>query len=261
MLIIKGTLQNVQFEYNEAGEYGGGYAAIASSVTSSSGVTYTGNIAGISNPNSYNLPESIFTYDNIDVNLSVDINNTLDTLYSTYLLISDDTDFYKSTSPNLCYVREDQTNTLGMDGTSWTLAYQDIQDCINDIALTGGEIWVKTGTYKPTEIPDWKSRAGYTDMTEDTSFIFYDNVRLYGGFAGGESERSSRNFRDNPTYLSCNKGGGDYCTQLVMGADGALIDGFIFIDSGYPSSTRRRMANSLTEALILAATGLILYTF
>ena len=155
----------------------------------------------------------------------------------------------------VCFVDIDNSNT-GKNGLSWNTAFIKIQDCIDELAtyVNGGEIWVKSGTYKPTDVPEWKQRVGKTSQTHK-SFIMKENVRMYGGFDGTESSRSERNFKENPTYLSCNLGNGAYCNQILQGADNSLIDGFIFVESQYEDSRRRRLANSISVQEVLSSTS------
>lgn len=76
------------------------------------------------------------------------------------------------------------------NGTSWANAYNDLQNALS-IAFVNDEIWVATGTYKPTQTTD---RA--------ISFVMRNGVDIYGGFNGTESSISERNIALNPTYLS-----------------------------------------------------------
>ena len=88
------------------------------------------------------------------------------------------------------------------------------------------------------------------------SFEMYDNIRMYGGFDGTETSRDERNWRDNPTYLSCQINSNIQCNQIVNSADGTLIDGFIFEDAGRGNlNNRRRMANSLSVSIVLSSTA------
>jgi hypothetical protein len=85
------------------------------------------------------------------------------------------------------YVKWDATGAN--NGTSWTDAYTDLQTAIGAATPTD-DIWVATGTYKPT---------GGADRT--IAFEI-DDRNLYGGFAGTEASIGERNISANPTTLS-----------------------------------------------------------
>jgi hypothetical protein len=76
------------------------------------------------------------------------------------------------------------------NGTSWTNAYTDLQTALS-IAFINDDIWVASGTYKPTQTTD-----------RNLSFVMKNGVDIYGGFNGTENEISERNIDANPTYLS-----------------------------------------------------------
>ncbi|MHC4474197.1 MAG: right-handed parallel beta-helix repeat-containing protein [Planctomycetota bacterium] len=76
------------------------------------------------------------------------------------------------------------------DGTSWTDAYDDLQDGLGD-ANSADEIWVAEGTYKPT---DGNSRT--------VSFELVSGVGVYGGFDATETSRDDRDWVNNVTTLS-----------------------------------------------------------
>lgn len=120
-----------------------------------------------------------------------------------------------------------------VNGSSWANAVASPADALL-AARAGDEIWVKAGTYKPT--------AG-SDRT--VSFVLAPQVALYGGFAGNESSRSSRNWALNPTILSGNIDAGQLDSHhVVTGANGALLDGFIIEDGQADESTVNNFTNS-----------------
>lgn len=86
------------------------------------------------------------------------------------------------------------------DGSSWTDAYNHLQDALDEAKAAFNldhEIWVAEGVYYPDE------GAGHADGDRTEYFrLEYNNVRLYGGFAGGETQRRQRDWQDNPTVLS-----------------------------------------------------------
>ncbi len=86
--------------------------------------------------------------------------------------------------------------TLTMtDGLTWTTAYTNLQDALAE-ARYGDEIWVAEGVYYPDE------GGGQTNDDRGASFALKDGVEIYGGFAGGETERRQRQPRAKVTVLS-----------------------------------------------------------
>ncbi|MHC4108949.1 MAG: right-handed parallel beta-helix repeat-containing protein, partial [Planctomycetota bacterium] len=84
------------------------------------------------------------------------------------------------------------------DGLSWATAYCDLQSGLL-IAAPGTSIWVAAGTYTPDQGQGNRSLA----------FVLHDDVALYGGFAGGETDLSERDVAANPTILSGDLAGDD----------------------------------------------------
>ncbi len=107
-------------------------------------------------------------------------------------------------------------------GLSWADAFNDLQQALA-IAQDGDEIWVAQGTYKPT-LDD--NRAAYFEVPS--------GVRLYGGFAGTETQLEQRDWTAFPTALDGDIGiPGDtsdnaYTVVFMPYSDeGTLLDGFI----------------------------------
>ena len=81
-------------------------------------------------------------------------------------------------------------------GSSWSNAFTNLQDALAT-AQAGDEIWVAEGTYLPTEGAIFQS--GYE---REQSFRLVDDVSLYGGFKGVETNRLYRQGDSNQTILS-----------------------------------------------------------
>jgi hypothetical protein len=73
--------------------------------------------------------------------------------------------------------------------SSWDTAC-DLQDALA-LADAGDQVWVATGTYKPT-----------TDTDRTATFLLESGVAIYGGFAGTETSLSERDWETNLTSLS-----------------------------------------------------------
>jgi len=90
------------------------------------------------------------------------------------------------------------------DGSSWADAFTDLQAAL--AATPAGEIWIAEGVYRPAAPGGARS----------ASFALKNGVALYGGFAGTESSRVTRNTSANPTVLSGDLNGDDM-PRLVNG--------------------------------------------
>lgn len=80
------------------------------------------------------------------------------------------------------------------DGTSWNNAFATLQDAL--AVINGCEIWVAKGVYYPDE------GTGQTDNNRSATFQLKNNVAIYGGFVGTESQRTQRDWQTNLTVLS-----------------------------------------------------------
>ena len=106
----------------------------------------------------------------------------------------------------------DASRPGGGNGTSWAQAYNTIEAAVSSTA-GNAEIWVANGTYNPAP-------AGGISLKP--------NLKLYGGFAGGEASLAQRNVAANPTVVD----GRNVLKHLFLlepTAGGAVIDGFTLI--------------------------------
>ncbi|MFK7800679.1 MAG: hypothetical protein AB8G95_03510 [Anaerolineae bacterium] len=79
-------------------------------------------------------------------------------------------------------------------GDDWANAYTTLQGAIDE-AVSGDEIWVAAGVYKPTK------ETNVADARTAT-FQLTEGVAIYGGFAGDETDRTDRDWDANQTVLS-----------------------------------------------------------
>ncbi|MFK7933637.1 MAG: choice-of-anchor Q domain-containing protein [Saprospiraceae bacterium] len=96
------------------------------------------------------------------------------------------------------------------NGTSWADAYTDLQDAMDDAAVSGLDIWVAAGTYLPLDAPDGTTSTGLTDRKN--TFHLDTDTKIYGGFAGTETMLSQRDPMTNVTILSGDFDGDDIVT-------------------------------------------------
>ncbi|MGD0571718.1 MAG: protease pro-enzyme activation domain-containing protein [Sedimentisphaerales bacterium] len=127
-----------------------------------------------------------------------------------------------SLPPVALYVDANSPNDTGT-GTQ-SNPFRRLQDGINAVQdCNNTEIWVVAGTYKPT--------AG-SDRT--ISFVMKQNLRIYGGFTGTETQRQQRNWVAHPTILSGDIGiaddNSDNSFDVVVGDINSILDGFTITD-------------------------------
>ena len=133
----------------------------------------------------------------------------------------------------------DATATGANNGTSWSDAYTSLYDALNSTSLSsGGKVFVKAGTYYPTT-------GGFT--------VSDDNVQIFGGFDGTETDETDRDmsliYTTNATIISGDINGddiaGDFASnksdnvgQLMnVNTNVVTIDGFIFENAHKPSGS------------------------
>ena len=141
-----------------------------------------------------------------------------------------------SAQASVIYV--DSSATGGDNGTSWVDAYADLQTALGT-ASPPDSIWVAEGTYYP-------SSAGNRDST----FQLLDGVAVYGGFAGGETSVSQRDWAANVTVLSGDIGVVDDDTDnsysVVTGSGTSsttVLDGFT-VTKGNANDSAARAAGT-----------------
>ena len=107
-----------------------------------------------------------------------------------------------SSTSNVIYVDKDATGNN--DGTNWANAFTDIKTAIES-AANDKEIWIKGGTYIP-------NTAG-SGIGIDISAT---GLKIYGGFAGTETQLSERIFGSNETIINGDVNGNDTSTPPVF---------------------------------------------
>jgi hypothetical protein len=103
-------------------------------------------------------------------------------------------------------------------GTSWFVALATIQAGMEAALDMGCQVWVRSGTYLPTD-----------DGDRDASFVLLPGAVLLGGFDGTEITPDQRDLAAHPTVLSGDigtPGDEDNSRTVVTGAPGAVLDGF-----------------------------------
>ncbi|MHC4478468.1 MAG: right-handed parallel beta-helix repeat-containing protein [Planctomycetota bacterium] len=116
------------------------------------------------------------------------------------------------------------------DGSSWEDAFADLQDGLND-TNGGDQIWVASGTYKPSELGDPCDERTAT-------FQMINGVAIYGGFASGSAGRD-RDPTQYETILSGDIGvldePNDNCYHVFKNPaylePNAVLDGFTITDA------------------------------
>ena len=83
------------------------------------------------------------------------------------------------------------------NGISWANAFTDLQDALAEV-VTGEEIWIAQGTYTPHA----SSRRVFFTIDKE-------NLKLYGGFNGTETQLTERIIGANETILSADLLGND----------------------------------------------------
>ena len=159
----------------------------------------------------------------------------------------------KPDTNGIVYV-DSSNNILPGDGSSWTTAIAELADAIKEAGNNTDikEIWVAKGTYKPVyNASDALKNSICHSQSRDDAFVWPVDVKIFGGFAGGETDTSGRNYMLNETILSGDIGvvndstDNNYHVNISAGNAGTgLIDGFT-IAKGQADGTGSLTVNSL----------------
>ena len=124
---------------------------------------------------------------------------------------------------NVLFVNRNATGNNS--GSSWQNAMTSLKNALSITCPSVTQIWVARGTYLPT-----------INSSRDSSFTMKNNLAIYGGFAGTETQLIQRNIRINPTILSGDIGVANSNTDnsynvvrnISNGLNStAILDGFI----------------------------------
>lgn len=121
-------------------------------------------------------------------------------------------------SQTIYYVKP--TGNDANSGTSWTTAFRTVQKALATIA--SGEIWVAAGTYYPDEGPY------QTNDERSESFYLKNNVALYGGFAGYETNTTQSSSNQTLTIEVTDNVG-----RIVERRTGVSPNATIYLGSNY----------------------------
>jgi hypothetical protein len=155
-------------------------------------------------------------------------------------------------SNNIAYVNANATGAN--NGTSWSDAFNDLQDALNSTCPGIAEIWVAAGTYYPTSGAD-----------RSISFVMKNGVAIYGGFNGNETLLSERDWLTNETILSGDIGvsgdNSDNSYHVIFNSfnflnTSAVLDGFFIKDGNaigpnFPYTHGGGMHNNFASPLII----------
>jgi len=140
----------------------------------------------------------------------------------------------------------DSSNAVASgDGRSWANAVTELADAMKEARDNSDikEIWVAKGTYKPLfNAADAFQNTLCNTPSRNDAFVLPKDVKIYGGFANGESDINARNFSLHKTALSGDIGtlsvnnDNVYHVLIASGDVGTTImDGFD-INGGYARS-------------------------
>ncbi len=238
---VFGQILGSTIEQNQAGYTGGGEALMWSIMQETGANTFSNNIP---NDQFQESPETIYSEVDSTVYIStVALENYMWSLWSNYIRNTGEIDIGLDLGPDRCYVNNLNPRFIVHDGLTWTGAYTTIQECLDQLINTGGEVWVvgngENNPYYPTAY-----RVLGTNNDADKTFRLHSFIRMYGGFTGNEVQKWERDFYNYPTYLSGDINGVT-ANNLIMPGDFTLIDGFYIGYAGCDDANEVQMGGGI----------------
>ncbi|NIG55668.1 MBG domain-containing protein [Chitinophaga sp. Cy-1792] len=157
----------------------------------------------------------------------------------------------------ILYVKKGSTG----NGSSWANATGELADALRTAAILNGttngtvqQIWVAKGTYLP-KYPASQATTAPAGNDRSNAFLLVKDVKVFGGFAGTESDTTGRDFTTNTTVLSGNLGdpatNSDNAYHVVIAAGdmgAAVLSGFTIAD-GYSNYSGNVSINNVNVPL------------
>ncbi|SIT07692.1 gliding motility-associated C-terminal domain-containing protein [Filimonas lacunae] len=148
------------------------------------------------------------------------------------------------------------------NGSSWANAVGEVADALKETAIMNAvaagkvkQIWVAKGTYYPAYPANDATGGANTNTNRYNSFVLVKDTKIYGGFAGNETDTTGRNFTTNTTILSGDIGtagtrsDNTYRVVIAAGEMGqALISGFT-ISGAYAEISGNVVVNGVNSNL------------
>lgn len=122
------------------------------------------------------------------------------------------------------------------DGLSWETAFSHPQHAM-ETATSGFQVWVAGGTYTSLD----------TNDPTVPVLTMKDDVQVYGGFAGTETQLLDRDLESNPAILD----GESIVYQVVIGANNGKLDGFEITGSNATNDSGGGMRNVDVQNLVV----------
>ena len=141
--------------------------------------------------------------------------------------------------PGIVYVKADAAGLN--NGSSWNDAFSSFTEALESAGEPDKEIWiwVAKGIYRPEKTMNWPNEVPVCTEIKCRNFKLINNVSIFGGFAGTETDITQRDWSINETIFSGDIDGveglsADDARNVFLNYDidnTAIIDGVI-VESG-----------------------------